>query len=176
MACALWPQALAPRMVRPRRDGLSSAGERFHRRGLHGPRRDRVHADRPTLVGNPQGSIHMLFHQHVGGPDRLVDLIEPALVRDGKILAQAAGCLEAQDAVQLPVCRTGAMQIRRLRGLNGEAPVVDRQIAVQKPIRRLQGRDPCQAQLLDPSILNGLIEPLHPSLRLRGVGRDQLDS
>jgi hypothetical protein len=51
-------------------------------------------------------------------------------------MAQASGRLEAQDAVQLLVCRTGVMQIRSLRRLNGEAPIVDRQIARQELIRR----------------------------------------
>ena len=68
------------------------------------------------------------------------------------------------------------MQISGLCWRHRNAPVVDRQIALQKPIRLLQGRHPCQPQLFDQSILEGLKEPLHPSLRLGRVGRDQLDS
>jgi hypothetical protein len=43
------------------------------------------------------------------------------------------------------------MQIRGLRGQHRNAPVVDRQIALQKPILHLQRRDLCQPQLLDRS-------------------------
>ena len=106
-------------------------------------------AECPALVRDPHRPIHVLFHQHLGGPNRLMNLIEAPLMRDGKILAQTAGRLEAQDAVQLSVCRTEAMQIGGLRGLNGEASVVDRQIALQKPIRSLQRGDLREPQLLD---------------------------
>jgi hypothetical protein len=64
------------------------------------------------------------------------------------------------------------MEIGRLRRRDGKVPVVDRQIVLQKLIRRLQRRNLCQPQLLDQSILDGLREPLHPTLRLGGVGRD----
>lgn len=47
-------------------------------------------------------------------------------MRDGEILAQASSRLAAQETVQFPVWRTGAMQIRGLRGQHRNAPVVDR--------------------------------------------------
>ena len=147
-------QPFAPWMLRPRRDRAPRAGNRFDRSGLHGPRRDRVKVERATLVRDPHRPIHALFHQHMGGPDRSVNLIESPLVRDGEVLAQAAGRLQAQDAVQLPVRGAGSMQIRGLRGRHRKAPVVDRQIALQEPIRLLQGRDSCQPQLFDQSILD----------------------
>ncbi|NOS82283.1 MAG: hypothetical protein E8D46_01080 [Nitrospira sp.] len=49
--------------------------------------------------------------------------------------------VKAQDAVQLPVRRTGAMQIGDLGLLNGEPPVVDRQIVIQELIRCVQRGD-----------------------------------
>ena len=67
------------------------------------------------------------------------------------------------------------MQIGDLGGLHGEALIVDRQIALQKLIRRLQRGDVREPHLLDHPILKGLKEPLHPPLRLRRVGRDQFD-
>ncbi len=109
------------------------------------------------------------------GSDRVVNLIEAPLVRDGEILAQAAGCLDAQAPVQLAARGTGAMQIGGLGWLNGKALIVDRQIARQKLIRRLERGDVCEPHLLDHPILKGLKEPLHPPLRLWGVGRDQLN-
>jgi hypothetical protein len=68
------------------------------------------------------------------------------------------------------------MQIRSLRRLNGEAAIVDRQIARQELIRRIQRGDVREPHLLDHPILKGFKEPLHPPLGLAGVGRDQLDS
>ena len=133
-----------------------------------------MNAERQTLMRDPHGPIHERFHQHMGSPDRLVNLIGSPLIRIGEVLAQAAGRLTAQDAVQLPVCRTGAMPISGLCRRHRNAPGVDRQIALQKPIRRLQSRAPCQPPLLDQSILHRLEQPLHPPLRLRGMDRDQL--
>ena len=60
--------------------------------------------------------------------------------------------------------------------LNGEALIVDRQIARQELIRRVQRRDVGEPHLLGHPILKGFKEPLHPPLGLGGVGRDQLDS
>jgi hypothetical protein len=131
-----------------------------------------VKAERLPLVHDPPGPIHMLFHQDVGSPDRLVNLIQSTLIGNREVLAQAAGRLEAQDAVQLPVGRTGTMQIRGLRGTYRKTPVVDRQIAFQKLIRRLQRGNVREPHLLDHPILKGIKEPLHPPLRLGGVGRD----
>ena len=63
--------------------------DRCDRCGLHGPNRDHVKAKRPTLVRDPHGPIHALFHQPMRGPDRIADLIEPPLMRDGEVVAQA---------------------------------------------------------------------------------------
>jgi len=63
----------------------------------------------------------------------------------------------------------------QIRGLRGTALGVARQIALQAPIRRLQGRAPCQPPRFDQSILDGLKEPLHPPLSRQRVGRDQRD-
>jgi hypothetical protein len=90
------------------------------------------------------------------GPDRLVILIKSPLIRNRDVFAQAPSRLEAEHTGQLPVCRTGAMQLRGLRRLNGEAPIVERQLRLQKPICGLQRRDLCQPQILDQSILDGL--------------------
>ena len=74
-------------MIRPRRDRAPGWVDRCDRRDLHGPRRDRVKAERPTLVRDSHGPIHVRFHQHVGGPDRLVNLIESTLIRNREVLA-----------------------------------------------------------------------------------------
>ena len=140
---------------------------------LHGPRRDRVKVERPALVRDPHRPVPMLFHQHTGGSDRLMNLIESPLMRDGEILAQAAGRLDAPAPVQLAARRAGAMQIGDLGWLNGEALIVDRQIAIQEFIRCLQRGHVREPHLFDHPILKGLKEPLHPPFRLGRVGRDQ---
>ena len=131
-------------------------------------------AKRPTLVRDPHRSIHVLLHQHVGAQDRLMNLIESPLVRNSEVLAQAASRLQAQIAVQFPGYRTGSMQIRGLRGLNGEAPIVDRHIALQELIRRVERGDVREPHLLNHPILKGVKQPLHPPLGLGRVGWDQL--
>ena len=64
-------------MIRLRRDRTLG----WVRRDLHGPSRDRVKAERPALVRDAHGPIHVLFQQHMGGPDRRMNLIESSLMR-----------------------------------------------------------------------------------------------
>lgn len=45
------------------------------------------------------------------------------------------------------------MQIRGLRGLNGEAPIVDRQIALQELIRRVEHGEVREPHLFNHPIL-----------------------
>ena len=161
-------------MVRPRRDRAPWSMHRLGLSRLHGPRRDRVKVERPALVRDPPRPVHRLFHQHTGGSDRLMTLIASPLLRDGEILAQAAGRLEAPAPVHIAARRAGARQIGDLGWLNGDALIVDRQITLQKLIRRLQRGDVREPHLLDHPILNGLKAPLHPPLRLGRVGRDPL--
>ena len=131
--------------------------------------------ERSTVVGHPHRPIHPFLHLHMGRQDIGLDLIAVPVVRHRPVTAQAPCGLDAQAPVQLAARRTGPMQISGLGRRDREAPVVDRQRAVQKPIRRLQGGDPGQPQLLDPSILDGLEELLHPPLGRRRVGQGQLD-
>ncbi len=44
-------------------------------------------AELPTLVRDSQGPIHLLIHQHVGGPNRLVNLTGSALIRKREVFA-----------------------------------------------------------------------------------------
>ena len=121
-------QAFAPRMVRPRRDRAPWSVNLLGLSHLHGPRRDRMKVERPALVRDPHRPIHALFHQHVGRPDIGPHLIELPVMRHRPVRAQAPCGLDAQDTVQIPARRTGPMQIGGLGRLNGEAPIVDRQI------------------------------------------------
>lgn len=52
-------------------------------------------ADLPTVVRDPHCPIHAIFRQHMGGPEGVVDLIELPLMRDGEVLTQVAGRLDA---------------------------------------------------------------------------------
>jgi hypothetical protein len=108
------------------------------------------------VVGDPHRSIDPFFHLHLGRPDVVADLIELPVVGYGPIAAQDARGFEAETPVQVAARGTVPMEIGRLRRRDGNTPVVDRQITLQKLIRRLQHRDRCQRQLLDQSILDGL--------------------
>jgi hypothetical protein len=75
LCVALRPQASAPRMLRPRRDWLPSAEDRFHRCSLHELRRDRVNAERLSLVRDPHRSVHVLSTS-TWGTRTVMNLIE----------------------------------------------------------------------------------------------------
>jgi len=79
-------------MIRPRCDRAPGEGDRFDRHRLHGTRRDGVEAERSPLMRDPHRPIQGLFHQDVSGPERVMDLVEPPLVHEGEVLAQAPGC------------------------------------------------------------------------------------
>ena len=153
----------------PRDLGL---GRLSHSLGTSG---DGVIVQWSAVVRAPHRPIHPLFDHDVGRSDIGSHLIERSVVRPRPVLAQAAGRLEAQAAVQLPVCRTGAMQIGGLGWLDRTALVVERQPLLQEAIRGLDRGDARSAQLFHQAILQWLEQPLHPPLRLRRVGRDQLD-
>jgi len=125
---------------------------------------------------DPHRPTHPLFDHDVGRSDIGSHRIELPVVRHRPVAAQAPCGLNAQAPVQLAARRTGPMQISGLRRRNGEALIVDRQIARQELIRRVQRGDAREPHLLDHPILKGLKEPLHPPLGLGGVGREQLDS
>ena len=114
--------------------------------------------ERATVVGHPHRPIHPFLHLHMGRPDVGLYLIEVPVVRHRPVTAQTSGRLKAQDAVQLPVRRTGAMQIGDLGWLNGEALVADRQIAVQELIRRIQRGDVLEPHLLSGSGVRSLVD------------------
>ena len=67
-------------MVRPRRDQAPGVESRLDLSRLHGPRRNRMKAERPALVRDPHRPIHVLFYQHLGRPDIGLHLIEVPVV------------------------------------------------------------------------------------------------
>ncbi|MBI4000639.1 MAG: hypothetical protein HY348_02510 [Nitrospira defluvii] len=77
----------------------------------------------------------------MGRPNSGPHLIAVPVVGHRPVTAQALGRLEAQDTVQIPARRLRPMQIGERGWLNGEAPIVDRQIAIQELIRRVQRGD-----------------------------------
>ena len=125
---SLRPQALAPRMIRPRRDRALAWGNPPGLHRLHRPRRDRMKAERPALVRDPHPPVPVLFHQHVGRPDMGPHLKELPVVGHRPVTTQTPCGLDAQTPVQIAARRTGPMQISGLRRLNREAPIVKRQI------------------------------------------------
>jgi hypothetical protein len=67
------------------------------------------------------------------------------------------------------------MQIGGLGWLDRDAPIVDRQPLLDKPIRGLNRGDASQTQLFHSAILHRLKQSLYSPLGLGRVGRDQLD-
>ena len=91
LASPLGLQALVQGMIRPRRERAPGQKNRCTCRGLHRPRWDRVKAEHLPLVHDPHGPIHMLFHQDVGSPDRLVNLIQSTLIGNREVLSANSG-------------------------------------------------------------------------------------
>jgi hypothetical protein len=129
----------------------------------------------PAIVGHPHRSIHPFFDEDVRRPDIGPHLIELPVVGHRPVTAQTSGRFNAQAPIQLASRRTRPMQISGLRRRNREPLIVDRQIALQKLICRVQRGDVREPHLLDQPILEGFKEPLHPPLGLGRVGGDQLN-
>ncbi len=81
----------------------------------------------------------------MGGPDRVENLIEAPLMRNGEVLPQAAGRLEAEDTIQITARQPRPMQIGGLGRLDREAPIADRQPRLHELIRGLDRGDSSQA-------------------------------
>lgn len=95
--------------------------------------------ERPSLMREPHYPAEPLFHQDVPSPNRVVNLIELPRMRDGEVLPQTAGGLEAQTSGQVSDRWLGPMQIGRLGGRHHKAPVIVRQILLQEAVGRLKG-------------------------------------
>src|SRR5512139_717149 len=148
-------------MIQPRCDRTPWARRLLgFRHEEDGPRWDRVKAERPALVCEPQRSIPSFFHLHVGSPNRVVNLIELSLIQDRQVVAHAAGRLEAQTLLKYTACRLRSMQVSGVCRRHGKSLVRARQIPLQKSIGLRESCVPRSPQLLDYAILEGLKEPL----------------
>jgi|GWRWMinimDraft_15_1066023.scaffolds.fasta_scaffold33093_2 hypothetical protein len=87
---SLRSQASAPRMIRSRRDRAPRWVNRLGLNHLDGPCCDRVKGERSTLVRDPHGPIHRLFHEHVGRPDSGPHLVEVPVMGHRPIPTQAS--------------------------------------------------------------------------------------
>jgi hypothetical protein len=149
VSCSFRQQAFAPRMRACRRDRALWERDPGRRRHAQRTRDDGLVCERSALVSHPHRPIHPFFDHDVGRPDIGPHLIELPVMGHRPVTAQAPCGLEAQAPVEIAARRTGSMQIGGPGWLNGEAPIVDRQIALQKLIGRVQRRDIGQPQLLD---------------------------
>src|SRR5581483_4717526 len=105
-------QPFAPWMIRPRADpapGCRDLGGPFPL--CLGACRNDVIGEASALVGELQRPIQSFFHLHVCGPNRVVNLIELPLMRDGEVVAPAASRLAAEDTIEGLPRRTRPMQI-----------------------------------------------------------------
>lgn len=85
---SFWQPPFAPRVVWFRRDRAVGAGRGLGLRPRQRSRRDCVKGERPSLVREPHRPIEPLFHQEVGSPNRVANLIELPVMHDGEILPQ----------------------------------------------------------------------------------------
>lgn len=113
-------------------------------------------AKRAILVRDPPRAVPSLFHDDLRGPDIRFQLIPVPVMRHGPIAPHDPRRLQAQHPVERRGRRTRPMQIGRLGRLDGTATVVAWQPGLQEPIRRLDRREACQAQVFDQPILQRL--------------------
>lgn len=128
-----------------------------------------------------QGVIEPVLHEDFGvGEDRdrlILFQLEPlTLPWEGEVPSHSADTLNAEDGGQMVRGEKGAMNIGGIRGKNGKALVMSRQIGVpEELIRGVSGGDAFQTQLFDEAVLQGAKEPLHASFGLRAMGMEDLD-
>lgn len=90
-----------------------------------------------ALMANPQGPIQTVFDHDLRRLDRLIDLLQLAVMGHGPITAHEAGGLQTQDRFAPASGGPRPMQISCLRGRHHKAPIVVGQISGQELIRRI---------------------------------------
>jgi hypothetical protein len=90
-----------------------------------------------ALMANPQGPIQTVFDHDLRRLDRLIDLLQLAVMGHGPITAHEAGGLQTQDRFAPASGGPRPMQIGCLRGRHHKAPIVVGQIGGQELIRRV---------------------------------------
>ena len=123
-----------------------------------------------------QRPIHSLLHDDMRGAHTALDLVELAAVGHGPIPPEHPARPQGHYGPHLRADRKRAMQVSRLRRLDGKAPVVLRPPHRQELIRLRQGGDAGQAHLLHQPILQGVKESFDASLCLGRMRGDQLDA
>jgi hypothetical protein len=88
-------------------------------------------------MANPQGPIQTVFDHDLRRLDRLIDLLQLAVMGHGPITAHEAGGLQTQDRFAPASGGPRPMQIGCLRGRHHKAPIVVGQIGGQELIRRV---------------------------------------
>ena len=100
---------------------------------------------------------------------------EHLVVLQREVLRDVAQLAPGEDLIQVVLGAERAMQVLGVRRRLGEAGVVALQEPRREGVRRLHVADAGQSQLLHQPVLQGLIGPLDPALRLAGVGADDVD-
>ncbi len=110
----------------------------------------------------------------VGGTIDL-DLIDGMVKLQGQVFRERAGFAPGENVSQVIGLGEGPVGIHRTPGLDGEAAVEIVHEFRQVGIACLPIGDASQTHLFHQTILKGLIDLLHPTFRLRGIGTDDLD-
>jgi hypothetical protein len=96
-------------------------------------------------------------------------VIDHELSRDGALFAPA------QDVVEIVPARNRPMQVPISRRRLGETGIIGLHKSRQKCVRRFNGADACQPQLLHQPVLQRMMGPFHAALGLAGIGAQNLD-
>ena len=113
-------------------------------------------------------SISLLDHDLLR-PDSVLYLIELPLILDRVVILEGPFYLDAEDGIELDAFDR-AVEVLFLLRCHTEAPVVDRQIGREEPICLRYRAHTLKPHLLDHPVLEGLEQPLDPSLGLKESG------
>src|SRR5207247_4533240 len=112
-----------------------------------------------------------------GGAAGLLGQLKRTTVEaDHIVLTDDAIGLLTQDLVEIDRAERDEGGVRVSRGPREGRVVVGDEARAQVAIRRLEGADIGQAQLVHEPVLQRAVEPFPPAARLRGVGPDVFDA
>jgi hypothetical protein len=137
LSSAFGQQGLLPQMSRRGLDRTVKSPNPRDRHHLLGPLRDHAIPEQLALMANPQGPIQRVFNYDLRRLDRLIDMVQLAVMGHGPMKGHEAGGLQTQNRFEPASGGPRPMQIGCLRGRHHKAPIVGGQIGGQELIRRV---------------------------------------